>query len=431
MPDDGTGHDRIRVVIVDDAQPLRALLRSTLSRDGRFDVVGEAGDGREGVRVVLSNTPDVVLLDLAMPVMDGLEVIPRIVAGSPATRIVVLSGFEARQVEEEVIELGAAAYLPKGVRPRELTDTLSRLCRDVPVCAANGRRPAATPVAALVTAPDPAGMGPPDTCLHLVDVMEGTGDMTERRNSVDTLERMNRELEQRTEQLVRTNAELEQLASVLSHDLNEPLRVVAGFARLLAEDCSDHLDDTGQAYLHHITLGVIRMRALIDDLIAYARVGADTTTGEPVDCGAVMRAVADALSLTLANTDAELSVGDLPLVGGPGGDLYQLFSNLVGNALKFVAAGVRPRVAVDSRAEDDRWHFTVTDNGIGIDPARRERVFRMFQRLHPADTYDGTGIGLAICQKVVERRGGRIWIEGAPQGGSVVHFTLPALREEG
>ncbi|HVS44159.1 MAG TPA: ATP-binding protein, partial [Candidatus Dormibacteraeota bacterium] len=291
--------------------------------------------------------------------------------------------------------------------------------------------PAATPVAALVTAPNPAGTGPPDTCLHLVDVREVTGDMTERRNSVDTLERMNRELEQRTEQLVRTNAELEQLASVLSHDLNEPLRVVAGFARLLAEDCSDHLDDTGQAYLHHITLGVNRMRALIDDLIAYARVGADTTTGEPVDCGAVMRAVADALSLTLANTDAELSVGDLPVVGGPGGDLYQLFSNLVGNALKFVAAGVRPRVAVDSRAEDDRWHFTVTDNGIGIDPARRERVFRMFQRLHPADTYDGTGIGLAICQKVVERRGGRIWIEGAPQGGSVVHFTLPALREEG
>ena len=527
MPDNGTGHDRIRVVIVDDAQPLRALLRSTLSRDGRFDVVGEAGDGREGVRVVLSNTPDVVLLDLAMPVMDGLEVIPRIVAGSPGTRIVVLSGFEARQVEEEVIELGAAAYLPKGVRPRELTDTLSRLCREVPVCAANGRGRPVTPPVTFVDA-EHLVADAPDTCRHLVDVMEDyaicaldvgghvvswnrgalrvkgyadddimgshisrfylagdaadgapesllarattagstategwrvrndgsrfwadvvlmalrddagdltgflevTRDVTERRNSVDTLEPMNRELEQRTEQLVRTNAELEQLASVLSHDLNEPLRVVAGFARLLAEDCADHLDDTGRSYLHHITQGVIRMRALIDDLIAYARVGADTSTSEPVDCGAVMRAVADALSLTIANRDAELSVGDLPVVGGPGGDLFQLFSNLVGNALKFVAAEVRPRVAVDCHAEGDRWHFTVADNGIGIDPARRERVFRMFQRLHPADTYDGTGIGLAICQKVVERRGGRIWIEGAPQRGSVVHFTLPALTEE-
>ena len=428
MPPTGTGRDRIRVVIVDDAQPLRALLRSTLSRDGRFDVVGEAGDGREGVQVVLSNTPDVVLLDLAMPVMDGLEVIPRIIAGSPGTRIVVLSGFEARQVEEEVIELGAAAYLPKGVRPGELTDTLSRLCRDAPVCAANGRMPVVTQSAACVTTPHHLAADAPDPCLHLVDVTEDlTRDMTERRNSVDTLERMNRELEQRTKQLVRSNTELEQLASVLSHDLNEPLRVVGGFARLLAEDCADHLDDTGRAYVHHITQGVFRMRALIDDLISYARVGADTTTSEPVDCGAVMRAVADALSLTVANTGAELTVGELPVVGGPGGDLFQLFSNLVGNALRFVAAGVRPLVAVDAHAEGDGWHFTVRDNGIGIDPDRRERVFRMFQRLHPSDAYDGTGIGLAICRKVVQGRGGRIWIEGAPQGGSVVHFTLPAL----
>src|SRR5207302_1506986 len=138
MAVNGTGCGRIRVVIVDDAQPLRALLRSTLNRDGRFDVVGEAADGRDGVQVVLSSSPDVVLLDLAMPVMDGLEAIPRIVAGSPGTQIVVLSGFESRHVEEEVIELGAAAYLPKGSRPGELTDTLARLCCDGPVCATRG-----------------------------------------------------------------------------------------------------------------------------------------------------------------------------------------------------------------------------------------------------------------------------------------------------
>src|SRR5205807_941800 len=147
---------RVRVVIVDDAQPLRALLRSTLNRDGRFDVVGEAADGREGVQVVLSSVPDVVLLDLAMPVMDGLEAIPRIVAGSPGTRIVVLSGFEARQVEEEVIELGAAAYLPKGVRPGELTETLTRLCVTGPMCAAHGRRHGVPPPTGCPRASSPA-----------------------------------------------------------------------------------------------------------------------------------------------------------------------------------------------------------------------------------------------------------------------------------
>jgi len=525
----GAGRGRIRVVIVDDAQPLRALLRSTLDRDGRFDVVGEADNGRDGVEVVLSRTPDVVLLDLAMPVMDGLEAIPRIVAGSPATQIVVLSGFEARQVEEEVIELGAAAYLPKGVRPGELTETLNRLCCAAPVCAPNGRRPPVAAPVAVASPPAPPIAEEPDTCLHLVDVMEDyaicaldvdghvvswnrgalrvkgyadddimgshisrfypageaadgapesllaraatagsaategwrvrhdggrfwadvvlmalrddagaltgflevTRDATERRNSVDTLERMNRELEQRTDQLVSSNYELEQLASVLSHDLNSPLRAVGGFANLLAEDCADHLDEAGRRYVRHIVRGVDRMRALIDDLISYARVGAEDATSEPVDCTEVMRTVGDALSLTLANTGAELSVGDLPVVSGPAGDLFQLFSNLVGNALKFVAAGVHPRVAVDAHAEGEGWHLTVTDNGIGIEPDQRERVFRMFQRLHPANTYDGTGIGLAICQKVVQRRGGRIWIEAAPQAGSVVHLTLPALREDG
>jgi light-regulated signal transduction histidine kinase (bacteriophytochrome) len=174
----------------------------------------------------------------------------------------------------------------------------------------------------------------------------------------------------------------------------------------------------------------VRMRALIDDLIAFSRAGAQTTTAEPVDCAGVMRTVTEALSLTVVNTGAEVTVGELPVVSGPSGDLFQLFSNLVGNALKFVAAGVRPRVAVDADAEEEGWHFAVTDNGVGIAPDKRDRVFRMFQRLHPADAYDGTGIGLAICQKVVQRRGGRIWIEAAAGGGTAVHFTLPARRED-
>jgi len=529
MAVNGTGCGRIRVVIVDDAQPLRALLRSTLNRDGRFDVVGEAADGREGVQVVLSSVPDVVLLDLAMPVMDGLEAIPRIVAGSPGTRIVVLSGFEARQVEEEVIELGAAAYLPKGVRPGELTETLTRLCVTGPMCAAHGRRHGVPPPADAASARPPPATDAPDTCLHLVDVMEDyaictidvggrvvswnrgaqrvkgypddeimgshiarfylpcdaadgmpesllaraatagsaategwrirndgsrfwadvvlmalrddagaltgylevTRDTTERRNSVDTLEQMNRELEQRTDQLIRSNGDLEQLASVLSHDLNEPLRVVGGFAKLLAEDCDERLDDTGRVYVRNIVQGVVRMRALIEDLVAYARVGADTAAGEPVDCAEVMRAVGEALSLSIDTAGAELTVGELPVVSGRWGDLFQLFQNLVGNALKFVAAGVRPRVAVDAHAEGEGWHVTVIDNGIGIEPDKLERAFRMFQRLHPVDAYAGTGIGLAICQKVVQRGGGRIWIESAPGGGSVVHLTLPAWMEDG
>lgn len=392
-----------------------AIIGKTL--DGRITtwnaaaeaMYGYTDNGRDGVELVLSRDPDVVLLDLAMPLMDGLEAIPRIVAGAPRTRIVVLSGFEAQQVEHEVIELGATAYLPKGVRPGELTETLNRICAGVPGCG-----PAHTPDTENGLHPSPhAAIG--ETCLPTTD----------RRHDVDTLERVNRELRTRTEQLLRSNHELQELASVLSHDLNEPLRVIGGFARLLTEDWADRLDHEGRLYLRQIVEGAARMRALIDDLLCYARVGVEPGSPEPVDCAAVMRAVADALSLTIERTGAELIVGELPTVSGPGGDLFQLFQNIVGNALKFVAGGVSPRVEVAACARDAEWHFTVTDNGIGIAPRDRERVFRMFQRLHPADAYEGTGIGLAICEKVVHRRGGRIWLDGSPAGGSVVHFTVP------
>ena len=222
-------------------------------------------------------------------------------------------------------------------------------------------------------------------------------------------------------QLLRREGKLEsartQLALCLSAGCPPPVR----------QDCAEQLDETGQLYLHQILQGVVRMRALIDDLLAYARVGAEAGATEPVSCVDVMCTVTEALSLSIAASGAELVVGELPTVSGPSGDLFQLFSNLVGNALKFVAPGERPHVEVDARWERDSWHFTVSDNGIGIEPQNRERVFRMFKRLHPVHAYEGTGIGLAICEKVVQRRHGRIWIDGAPGGGSVVHFTLPSV----
>jgi two-component system, chemotaxis family, sensor kinase Cph1 len=245
------------------------------------------------------------------------------------------------------------------------------------------------------------------------------------------LERANEELAETTARLERSNEELQRFATVASHDLREPLRVVSGFADLLARRHGDELGPEGQRFIEAITGGVARMDEMIADLLAYARAGRIDEPLEPVDANEVVTDVLDGLQRAIEDANAHVEVDPLPMVNGNGAALRQLFQNLIANAIKFVDDGP-PRVRVWAAEVPEGWRFTIRDNGIGIDADKAERIFGMFTRLHSAERYPGTGVGLAVCQRIVDVHGGRIWVEPAPGGGSQFMFTIarakPAAR---
>lgn len=242
----------------------------------------------------------------------------------------------------------------------------------------------------------------------------------------EEVQRQARALVVQAQDLRRSNAELEQFAYVASHDLQEPLRKVASFCQLLEQRYVGQLDERADTYLTYAADGARRMQRLIADLLAFSRVGRGTTEkwGD-VDCNeAVARAVSQ-LAHAIEESGARVTHDDLPVVQGDAVLLVQLFQNLVGNAIKF--RGSRPpEVRVGVRRDGGFWEFSCTDNGIGIEPGYADRIFVIFQRLHSRDTYDGTGIGLALCRKIVEYHGGRIWLDSSVESGTVFRWTLPA-----
>ncbi|HLO77804.1 MAG TPA: ATP-binding protein, partial [Magnetospirillum sp.] len=241
-------------------------------------------------------------------------------------------------------------------------------------------------------------------------------------------------LEQKLDDLVlelrRSNEELEQFAYVASHDLRQPLRTVRSYVTLIEEGLEDKLDPETREFMDFIRDGVRRMDALITDLLAYSRVGR-ASTDQPVDTGRAADLAVMDLQSEIDEAGAHLSLpAKMPVVLGDTGELTRLFQNLIGNAVKYRSPDRRPEVVVSLNDLGDYWEFRVADNGIGIPPEHSERVFGIFQRLHARDEYEGTGIGLAICRKVVERQGGSIWIEPAATVGTVFHFTWPKMRRQ-
>jgi PAS domain S-box-containing protein len=236
----------------------------------------------------------------------------------------------------------------------------------------------------------------------------------------DVTDRMRAEQE-----LARSNAELEQFAYVASHDLQEPLRMVASYTQLLARRYGDKLDDDARDFIGFAVDGVTRMQALINDLLAFSRVGTRGGAFEPTDLDAVLDRALLNLGPAIEEAVAIVTLDPLPTVLADAGQMGQLLQNLVGNAVKFHRPGASPRVHVSARRHGDEWVVSVADNGIGIAPEFEERIFVLFQRLHRRDEYPGTGIGLSICKKIVERHGGRIWLESAPDVGSTFHFSIP------
>ncbi|AGB36004.1 sensor histidine kinase [Natronococcus occultus] len=242
------------------------------------------------------------------------------------------------------------------------------------------------------------------------------------------------------ERLEASNEQLEQFAYAASHDLQEPLRMVSSYLSLLERRYDDDLDEDGQEFLAYAVDGAERMREMIEGLLAYSRVETQGDPFEPVDLEAVLEDVVDDLQFRLEETDASISIGSLPRVEGDDDQLRQVFQNLLENAVEYsgdgpptvritaereTACGSTPEAAESVSRSDGKWVISVSDAGIGIDPDDRERVFDVFERLHSHEEYEGTGIGLALCERVVERHGGEIWIEPDPEEGTTFRLTLP------
>ncbi|HVT89631.1 MAG TPA: ATP-binding protein [Tepidisphaeraceae bacterium] len=242
-------------------------------------------------------------------------------------------------------------------------------------------------------------------------------DITEQKRSQASLAR-------HAEELARSNVELERFAYVASHDLQEPLRTVHSFAQLLERRMGKNLSRETEECLRFITGGVKRMQTLINDLLVYSRVSSRGSAFREMDCSEVLAKVLENLRALITAQNAAITVDPLPTVNGDATQLGQLFQNLLANSLKFVRE-IPPQIRVSAARGENEWIFTVADNGIGIDSRYFDRIFAIFQRLHTIEEYGGTGIGLAVCKKIVERHGGRIWVESVSGEGSKFHFSLP------
>jgi signal transduction histidine kinase len=251
-------------------------------------------------------------------------------------------------------------------------------------------------------------------------------------NSLHRMDTKRREAEQELQEtaakLARSNADLEQFAYVASHDLKEPLRAISGSIQILQERFKEELEPDADEVIKHTVDGATRMQTLIDDLLAYSRLTTREAPFEETDCELVLEEVLANLKQLTADTKAVVTHDPLPVVRADRTQILQVFQNLISNGIKYRSERT-PKIHVGVEDKRSEWLFSIRDNGIGIAPQYADRIFRIFQRLHTRREYSGTGIGLAVCKKIVERHGGRIWVESEPEEGSTFYFTLPKAQE--
>jgi len=371
------------ILIVDDVSVNLQLVTAQLEARGYLALV--ARSGREAIQRAEFAQPDLILLDVVMPGMDGFETCRRL-KQSDVTRDIPVIFMTALTETDDKVEGFRAGGVDYVTKPLNAEEVLARV----------------------------------DTHLTLYALRQQLAAQNQQlRQEIAAREQVQAALR-------RSNAELEQLAYVASHDMQEPLRMIASYLQLVADRYGDALDADGHEFIGYAVDGAKRMQALISDMLAYSRVSTRARPFQPTDSARIVATAERHLQIAIEEGGAEIERGELPVVLGDEVQLLQLFQNLIGNAIKF-RGQAPPRVRVTAEPADDGWCFSVGDNGIGIAPEYFERIFVLFQRLHGRKEYPGTGIGLALCKRIVERHGGRIWVESTAGQGSVFRFTLPRV----
>ncbi len=373
QPDNSTNSDiKGDILIVDDTPANLRVLSATL-RDRGYEVRC-VNSGAMALTVSQNAPPDLILLDIKMPEMDGYQVCQQLKSDIKTHEIPVifLSGLDDASDKIKAFTAGGVDYITK---PFQTEEVLARV-----------------------------------------------------KNQL-TISHLRQKLIAQNEELMRSNQELEQFASVVSHDLQQPLQVIIGFARLLEKKSQNWEQEDTKEFVSHILGSANHMQQLICDLLTYSRVNRSNPTYEQVDCNTVLTQVLSNLQMTIAGSNAVITNPHLPTVMANESQLEQVFQNLISNALKFHRPDTTPQVEISIIQQDDEWQFSIKDNGIGIEPEKFTFIFQMFKRLHKRREYPGTGIGLAICQKVIDAHGGRIWVESEPGVGTTFHFTLPFRNE--
>ncbi len=377
----------VNILLVDDSPTKLLALESVLVDLGQNLV--KARSGEEALRALLTYDFAVILLDVNMPGMNGFELAKMLRSRlrSKHTPIIFISAVNASEIYvREGYALGAVDY---------------------------------------IYTPDPEVLRA--KVKVFVELFQKTEEIARQAAAIRQL---NAELEQRvaerTAALQRSNEELQQFAYVASHDLQEPLRTIATYVKLLAQRYYDKLDAQAEEFIGFAVDGAERMQQLIQGLLAYSRIESKELACTSTDCETVLTCTLRDLQQAITESGAEITHDPLPTIAADAKQLGLVFQNLLGNAIKFRSTEC-PRIHVSARKNGQYWCFAVHDNGIGLDPNQTERIFHIFQRLHTRQEYPGTGIGLAICKKIVERHGGRIWVESAPGRGATFFFTINDL----
>lgn len=360
------------VLVVDDTPDNLRLLSAILTKKNYE--VRKALSSQQAIASVHADAPDLILLDIKMPEVDGYETC-QVLKANPVTEaipIIFISALDDVLDKVRAFAVGGVDYITK---PFQEAEVLARIENQL------------------------------------------------------SLRALQRQLEVQNKALLRSNQELEQFAHIVSHDLQQPLQSIMGYTRIIDLQYSQLFDTTTKQYLTNIVKASDRMQRLIKDLLAYAKVTQEQVSLSPVDCKLILSQVLSNLEAALETHQVEFSCSELPIVLGSEVQLIQLFQNLIDNAIKFSRPDVKSRITVTAKEiNDSTWLFEVHDNGVGIPAEKVKSIFDRFQRLHSHEKYPGTGIGLNICQRIVEHHGGEIWVESALGKGSSFYFKLPSVH---
>ena len=395
-----------KIAIVDDNPDNLKVLYTYLKSVG-FEVL-VAEDGFAGIEVVKNSQPEIILLDVMMPGIDGFEVCRRLKSDPTSQHIPVIFLTALSETVDKLtgFRVGGVDYITQPIEHEEV---------------------AARVRTHLILHRTRQKLQQQNDLLQL-EVDRRRQIERELTQSRHLLQKSNDTLEQtvadRTAELATSNEDLEHFAYIASHDLRQPIRKIRMCTEYLAEDYGHCFDDQARQYMSYITKSTDRMYLLIDDLLAYSRVGKREAKTVPVDLNRVLQDVLDDLSVAVAEKQAKIDYSSLPTIQANPREIRQVFQNLISNSLKFTCDRA-PEIALDATRQEDNWLFSVRDNGIGIEPQYYDKIFQMFQRLHRNSEYEGTGIGLAICHKVITRHGGEIWVESQLNQGTTFYFTFP------